>query len=562
MVRQIAETTKLASNYLKYLGRDVGFAGQYAPSILDRDALFALNRTFDRDKITEVKEKYHRASVTADTLKEDLFEYGCKKSKRINDPIYYTVLESVRRDLKPNELIIPLTTGAVVNHPNYPSTRSAGLPFKTQPNYPTSKGAVVKIPGVVDGIRQKWHDIGRGVNRELEDCCCFARAQISSRQKNKIRATWGYPLEVYLEEGRFFYPMLENLKNKEQPKIAYGLEIATGGMGYINDMARRNRGNYLMGDWRRFDKTVSAWIIRDAFSLLYEWIDFGRVIDSEGKIWNVRKDRSIRRFKRLVSYFINTPVRFSDGERYMKIGGVPSGSCFTNIVDSIINMIVMRYCIYQLSGSFPTDDVYLGDDSVVCTKNSIDLEAFATYAEEKFSMKLNTDKTYQTKNSVNIHFLGYYNMDGKPYKPIDTVIASSIYPEKPTATKEETVVRLIGQAYSCFEPSQSAKFFMAADKLIKEENWGRDYISEWLHQFYYQAKFLQSLGYTAADVRVPNIEDLAFGVVPTPCRRQYKPPDRNWSEIYASATANWVDSSYLDESCDSGIGSSDESEAY
>nr|DAZ87743.1 TPA_asm: RdRp [Pseudoglobivirus] len=339
-----------------------GFAFNYQPSRIDRNALFALNRTFDPAKVSLARMRYHRAYLNYDSLLEDLMEYDCPKAKRTDDSAYIMAYESVRRELTPETQIIPLTMGAVANHKNFPNSKSPGLPYKTQ-GFATKREAI-DAPGVLHDINVTWHHIGAGKAVELPDTCCYARAQICSREKNKIRAVWGYPLSLYMEEGRFFYPILEHLATTESPKIAYGLEISTGGMSYINSMCK-DSPFILMGDWSKFDKTIPIWLIRDAFTILAQWIDFGQVRDSEGKIWHVRKDRSHRRWKKMVDYFCCTPVQLSDGKRFKKWGGVPSGSCFTNVIDSIVNMLVMRTCIYKLIGQLPTDDVYLGDDSVI-----------------------------------------------------------------------------------------------------------------------------------------------------------------------------------------------------
>lgn len=74
-----------------------------------------------------------------------------------------------------------------------------------------------------------------------------------------MRATWGYPLEVYLTEGQYFYAILEAMKAKERPTVAYRLEIGTGCMNYIQEMLNYHHGkNYIVGDWSKFDKYVRA----------------------------------------------------------------------------------------------------------------------------------------------------------------------------------------------------------------------------------------------------------------------------------------------------------------
>nr|APG78224.1 RdRp [Hubei partiti-like virus 4] len=497
------------------------FLFNYQPSRIDRNALYAMNQVFSKDKVSEVRTKYHRAKLNLEDLKSDLMEYAVPKAHRTHTNAYYAAVQSVIEDLEPSERLIPLTHGAVTKHENFPSTKSAGLPYK-QMGIPT-KGDAISNPDTLLEIQKEWYAIEAGHDVELPDAAVFARAQICSRDTNKIRATWGYPLSVYLTEGQYFYPILEHLKNLPNPIIAYGVEIGNGGMEFINSMTEV-KGSYLIGDWKRFDKTIPAWLIRDAFKVLETWIDFTKVRDSEGNIWPVREYRSRRRWRKLVDYFIMTPCRLSNGERFRKIGGVPSGSCFTNVIDSIINAIVMRYLVYQLTGDLPLADIYLGDDSCLFLAQPINMDEFAELAKEQFSMIFNVDKSYITTNPANIHFLGYLNFQGYPAKPADTIVASTIYPERPVRNKLETISRLIGQAYSCFDPHYASCFFKAANILIDEEAFELSFVESIIHDHPQWFKYLQTLGIDPRTIRIvrPKHDDLVLITSPGPCRRKWK----------------------------------------
>lgn len=251
------KTTK----FLKPLPNGTGYTFNYQPSRIDRNALFAMNRVFDPIKVGEVRTKYHRAKLNITDLRNDLLEYGCEKVGRLQDDAYYAIFESVDQDIFGDIKVIPRTHGAVAANPDLPRQKSPGIPLKQQ-GYAT-KGEALDDPKVLHAIRKQWYDIERYQDVELPDVACYARAQICSRDKNKIRATWGYPLTVFLTEGQYFYPLLDALKNKAKPKVAYGIEIGTGGMNFINDMVSAfPEHNILVGDWSRFDKTIPAWLIR------------------------------------------------------------------------------------------------------------------------------------------------------------------------------------------------------------------------------------------------------------------------------------------------------------
>lgn len=513
------------------------FKFNYQPSRLDRNALFALGQVFDKEKISTVRSRLKRAHLNIDDLRASLEGYDCDKQSRSHTDAYYMALHSIRQELQPKEKLIPLTTGAVAKHPSFPNSKSPGLPEKIE-GYATKRQAI-DDPEVLKRIRQVWYDVEAGRDVELPDVACYARAQVCPRDTNKVRATWGYPLTVYMQEGAYFYPILEHLKNLESPLIAYGMEIGNGGMDMIQTISKQfPHATKLIGDWRSFDKTVPPWLVRDAFNLLKEWIDWTQVRDSEGKLWPVREHRSRRRWRKMVDYFINTPIRLSDGTRYMKHGGIPSGSCFTNVIDSIINALVMRYLIYDITGSLPIFDVYLGDDSLLLIKDPIDLEAFASLAYEQFSMLFNATKSYQTTNDLNIHFLGYFNIHGFPYKPIDSIIISSIYPERPVMSKLETIMRLIGQAYACFDASDATKFFQAARILTKEEGLTTQFVETHIHENPFMFKYLLTIGLEPKNISFPVIDNpggLTYITYPNPAKKKISLRTKIESEIYAEA---------------------------
>lgn len=136
--------------------------------------------------------------------------------------------------------------------------------------------------------------------------------------------------------------------------------------------------------------------------MVFEAIDLSKVQDSDGKLWPARPHRSKRRLKKIVEYFIDTPMRLRTGVRLMKHGGIPQGSCFTNIIDSIVNAIVCRYLVYSLTDSLPLDNVYMCDDSLLCLTELVDLEDYPELAQEQFGMKS------ITRRLAHLHFLGSY----------------------------------------------------------------------------------------------------------------------------------------------------------
>nr|UYL95489.1 MAG: RNA-dependent RNA polymerase [Nanning Parti tick virus 1] len=511
--------------YFKRLPSDEGFPFNLVPARRDQLAYRTARNHFG-ERVDSILTVLHRSELTYEALMSDFFEYDRQHANSIRgDPVYQMALQSVRDQFKRVTPIIPLTTGAVTKGPDFPGAKSPGLPWKLK-GYRTKRD-VADDPEAMSAVRKAWYRIGAGAHVSLPDVSLYARAQIAKVGETKIRATWGYPFDVYVEEGRFFYPLMEWLKDGDHDiPIAYGFEMATGGMRAIHNMLCRshNRAQYMMTDWSRFDKTIPPWLIKDAFSVLEDLFDFGHVRDSEGLIWHVRAYRSKRRWDRMVNYFVNTPVRTCKGERFLVSGGVPSGSCFTNIIDTIINMLVTRYCMYQTTGGYPIDEMYLGDDGVLVVPNIVNIDDIAALALDKFGMVLNTKKTYLTGLLDNCHFLGYFNHAGVPFKNQDFLIASFIEPEHTRRTAVEAAAAALGQLWSTFDPYYAYVWYKIILDICDDYSIPHPEVQEHLIAFRFRHKYLQSVGIDIRKLSFPTpAESMIYQVMPPSAPRKLIP---------------------------------------
>nr|WPM45971.1 MAG: RNA-dependent RNA polymerase [Cannabis partiti-like virus] len=531
------------------LPRSPGFAFDLSQPREDPLARRAVEHVFGKAYVDSCFARLHRSTMSYEALVSDLFEFDRLLPNRpVDDPVYAMVLESVRQDLHAPRLLVPHTIGAVTKLPDFPRQKSPGLPYKNM-GYKT-KGEVVDDTYQLEEINRRWHYIGFGSDRgPLPDTCLFARSQVCDVSKQKVRGVWGYPLFVYLEEARFFYPILEHLKSKGHNfPIGYGCEISKGGLVAISEMALRVRGGkYMMTDWSKFDKSIPPWLIRDAFSLLAELIDFDHVVDSEGLQWHVRGYRSKARWKKIVDYFVETPVRTCKGERFLVRSGVPSGSCFTNVIDTIINCIVTRYISYNTVGSFPLGEMYLGDDGVCVFSSSslIDLRSMAALAHERFGLVLSPDKSYVTTQAENIHFLGYYNRPiGMPNRDQALLIVSFVHPEKSRETAVECAAAALGQLWANFDPLIAESWFRVLCYVSNsyEVEFGDVLIK--LRQTAHRHKYLSHIGRSLSQLTVPTpcefggiLEIYASPVPSRYCDLRYW----DYGDLYRRARLRWLE---------------------
>jgi len=492
-------------------------------------ALLSVSGPRKRHLIEEIKHSWHRPPGDNAVLETNLMEFGVPLPHRCMDGDYMSILKKTMDELRPSERIIPLTLGASMKHPNMPKSTSPGFPWVHQ-GYHT-KGDVFADKMARDHIHRTWDSIGRGVPWQLPDSLAFHRVIASEKTKSKIRPVWGYPTEVIVEESRFFFPLFSELKalsNERDTCYGIGMETALSGHAHLARNFIDTQASYLLlSDISNFDSHVTAWIIRDVFSHMSDWFDFSKVQDSEGKIWNVNPTQTARRWKSMISYFINTKIRTPSGLRFQKAQGVPSGSMFTNLMDTIVNAVQMRTALYRMD-SYPVKDYYYGDDSGVFIRDNIDIERLAEILLDVFGAVLSVDKSFVTDNIENIHWLGYYYRKTGPSRDMKFIIASTLFPDRPVETPLDAASRLIGQLYSTMDPVDSVCFHDAALYLSREHNFSLRELQESVQSQHPKAvKFLVNLGYDLQDITLPSVSQDPFGdryilsVLPKPSSRNF-----------------------------------------
>nr|WPR17401.1 MAG: RNA-dependent RNA polymerase [Streptophyte partitivirus] len=494
------------------------------------EALNSVSGPKTRAFISEIRESWHRPSGDNATLENNLMNYDIPSPKRCYDGDYLAILKKTLDELRPVNRIIPLTLGAAATHHDMPRTTSAGFPWKDQ-GY-RNKGEIFDDPIAMGKIRRAWDSIGRGIPWSLPDSLAFHRTIASTKDKSKIRPIWGYPTDVIVEEARFFMPLMSALKvhcNETDSYYGLGMETALSGHSHLaRNFATLVVEQCLCADLSAFDSRVPDWIIRDVFSFMSDWFDFSKVIDSDGKVWDVNPDQTCRRWKAMVSYFVNTKIRTPTGLRVQKNHGVPSGSMFTNLIDTIVNAVQMRTALRRVTGELPTKDYYYGDDSCIFLSDGVDIEQLAAVLLSVFGAVLSVEKTVLTDNPENIHWLGYYHRVTGPRRSLDFIVASTLFPEREVLSPMESCARLLGQLYSSMDPVCSVVFYDAVKYLQSKYSITNVLLESFVSSLSSKAmKYLITLGLTVTDIVVPGCFVDPFGdryipdVLPRPSSRKF-----------------------------------------
>lgn len=528
-LRYLRKVARFPANHNSYFD-------EYASS-----ALRAVSSSQTNAYISDIEKAWHRPSGDPALLEDSLLKYDVKPPQRCLSGDYLAILKKTFDEVRPKERLIPLTLGAAYKHKDFPRTTSPGFPWVHQGYH--SKGDVLDDPLGVAKIHRVWDMIGRGVPWSLPDSLAYHRVVASPRERTKVRPVWGYPVECIAEEARFFFPLIEYLRdkcNRDDAFYGLGLETALSGHTHLATSFRNSCAKLVMNtDLSNFDAHVPAWEIRDVFAFFSDWFDFSRVRDSEGKVWDCNPHQTARRWRAMVSYFINTKIRTPSGLRVQKRNGVPSGSMWTNVVDTFVNAVQSRTAAYRVTGYLPVKDYYYGDDGVIFLNvDRIDLDAFANELSETFGAILSVEKTILTDNVENIHWLGYFYRPGGPRRSLDFIIASTLFPERQVSSPVESAARLLGQLYSVMDPHASVLFYDAIVWLMDRYEFTRQTLEEYVSSLPSKAfKYLTTLGLVTSEVRLPECFRDPFGdrwipaVMPRPCARSsVSMRDRNLPE--------------------------------
>lgn len=254
----------------------------------------------------------------------------------------------------------------------------------------------------------KWLD-GR---KKPDPCVAYHRVQHGD-DGPKNRLVWGYPQSVTMAESTFARPLINHFLHVRTP-MAMGMhrhKVSARMVSLLNVHAKYGL------DFSGFDASIHAKLIDMAFSILAKQIDWTK---SSRNDWD-----------KIVNYFIHTPILMPDGEVYTKHHGVPSGSYFTQMIDSIVNYFAIQYAVIKIFGyAIHLDKVLvLGDDSLFSLPKAVSLELF----KEKFillGLKMNAKKSVVSLDNEDVHFLGHVWKHGLVDRdPLD-IAKRMAFPEK------------------------------------------------------------------------------------------------------------------------------------
>lgn len=248
---------------------------------------------------------------------------------------------------------------------------------------------------------------------------CPPPAIIGHRGKNTevVRAVWMFPFEWHIVEGAFYFPIYDVVK-KVQDIYPVGV-IAERRYKMRKYCGQSNYNTKFSIDYSGFDASLNTQMIGIAFSILTEMLNLS---EEQSRVW-----------QRVQTYFATCPFLAPDGKVYKgRRGGVPSGSMFTQLVDSVDNAVAIEYAMI-CEGVKNYRYLVYGDDSWTICKIGEEPRLFLQKLEthvRTLGLKMNVLKTVYAEPSEPIVFCGHYDI--KRGRPLQDAIDKMCYPERPS----------------------------------------------------------------------------------------------------------------------------------
>lgn len=331
------------------------------------------------------------------------------------------------------------------------------LPNNTSAGYPYSKN---NLPNKGDCKDKIMNDYKKGFNDVVKSkrfsipCLAGLRLALARKPRNKPRVVWVYPAVVQLSEAKYFMPLYSQLYNCKY--FSWNFSFLRGQFEEIRYWLNSLPCHYGT-DVSKFDSTVSA----ELLDVIFDWI-----MSKYALTWE-----QVNEFKAVRDYFINTPLWYQD-RLFLKRRGVPSGSFFTQFVDSLVNLAYQLYlartildCHYLTMEQIFHFIRVLGDDSLCGIKHkyadrfSLQKFTLAVQCLEESGIIMHPDKGYYFnqffKNFLNEpEFLGFSFKLNCVYtypllsKSQDLVYAQCLFPESKEKDPGMSYARLVGIKWS------------------------------------------------------------------------------------------------------------------
>jgi len=308
---------------------------------------------------------------------------------------------------------------------------------------PLNTSAGISFPGKKKGeVLQEAHDkvqwmigewkAGRVVKQV--PCKLALRGHLSEVDKNKTRCVWVSPVEHTILENMFFrgfyYQIFAGLHH--QRRYMTGKDTIFRLNNYLSEDTGSSFVNTDISGW---DSLRCRFVLQDIFH---------RVLKP-----NIRmtEDWHESAFDYLVDAFIFTHLCLPDGTVFKKIGGVPSGSFLTLLVNSMAVWNTCSAAAKYVDIPF-YDERVLGDDFCYKTDHmeqdqlELSVHDLSECVFTFFGLVIKPEKVVATNVLNDRKFIGYQVRNGRLFREDRELLLGMLHPESPVKTIDVSFTRV------------------------------------------------------------------------------------------------------------------------
>lgn len=191
---------------------------------------------------------------------------------------------------------------------------------------------------------------------------------------------------------------------------------------YLEQIIYNMRSKYpywLSLDYSRYDQSIPGWLIQECFNIIKSWF---KLDENEEKLFDV-----------VVHDFINKSIVWRDGELVYVHDGVPSGSMFTQIIDTLANYIMIRTYSYAKSTSaegMKFECNICGDDNLIFHRGDIVKEDLCNYIHKNFGIEAHPDKCSEGSRKQDPEYLSRTWKSLGIYREPKSLVSKMLYAER------------------------------------------------------------------------------------------------------------------------------------
>nr|UYL95491.1 MAG: RNA-dependent RNA polymerase [Zhangzhou Parti tick virus 2] len=431
-------------NSMLDLGRMDPYA--FSSSIPKFDPWFRhLLKSKDPDYSKHLEETYMRDPCTPDRVMKHIALFDRWWKRKPTGKAMKQAEECVKRMFAHVKQVDPIDFNFEGWHkiiPHLDMTSSPGLPLRRE--YPTQGECLGHI---YDKSKRLNHfaKFLHPAKVRAPPCMIGLRPGLIKREdldtKLKARGVWAYPAEVKVIEMRYVIPLLARM-TEHFGSVPYPIgRNMTKCLPMIIDNWLKDKRFGVVTDISKLDTCIGPDYIDWAFDFTKKLFFMGMTTSSDTRNSNV--------FDFLHYYFKRTPILLPSGQLIRKSGGVPSGSGFTQWIDTLVTLLISSYACIRSGYSVDqiVDDFSMacvGDDWGASVPPSFDVEEFAHYISQ-LGFIVNVDKVMFSNKGIELKFLGYSKYGGGIFRSLDELLQTAYFPEKFVGSPERSRQRILGQ---------------------------------------------------------------------------------------------------------------------